>query len=1341
MKILLKLFSEANKIGKWNHETTRQKLFQLLEHAESKSIVIWHAGKNLPFEDTFEDYITDRLSINWGGYGSGVSLDNTYDYFKYQYAGDKVVEGKLKSNVTSAKGLFTDVEAFFEEGVDGELIDMFKAQNGKIVKKPGKKTCLFVANKGKRIVSHDAGTYPFFTVNKEMFKSLFPVEKERKEAVIREKKKSFGENYTAEEKEESLGSDRTKFSALKKLLSSGDKDKIDSGLMLLSSLGDAYLTDLILEGVSIKNADNSILEITGTFKGTLKLQPYHNYAITGILYHAPENAIYCNGLKSTLTGLSIDVVDPSWLNAFVNLESLQLSDSAGQITSLEKLSPSLQIKSLRLNNCAALSDISRIADFPISDFTFSECPKIVSIQALAGKSDNTGVKKVSFKDMEHLTTMDGVEFYRQLENVDLSFCYDLTDAKALVKCPALKKVETYGLESCVSIDGLIGSEETSLNVSIKSWSDPTIGSSKIDSIYISCSGMSDLNWLSLFPNTTSLEIDCEGLLDINGLKFLPGLKELTLRKGLFKSLAPISELHLLETLSIDECHQIIDTDEIKKLDNLNNFDISDSENLEDFSGWMCNKNRKFDSYLRLYNLKKLKHFGDMLHIGDLTEIELHNSFNQQLLADIASAPSVSILQISQDEVRIGSTLPLKMMMHISDAKVLELKQTSIEKLKLKQCSIKNLNGLIDVKGLKYLSIVGCAAFESLTGTGDFPDVEILELVKLPKLKSLKGLDRFPKLKRIKLHGLNLIVDVSPLAILTDLVEVDFLDCYNIEVEAKPKGQMTRTQTIKYLIKIAEHYKLKSINEWKSKLDEEPVAGPPLPIKTIQKIKKLLQSRDIKEIKSGVSMAMESNNLALFEELLQGVEYSEKTLKPNKIFSGSGPAQPFLNMAMTGILSAASSANPHWKSFCENINDLQIDLPSIDYLNCFQNLKRIELTQVTELSIHLRLPFLESFHIKSWGWGNSRITEKVNFSQFENCQALKSIKLDTEITAENLTGLGKLKYLEELCFHDINGLKIQDLSELSTCKNLKILEIIMRHAGNVKQRNKINALDGIDNLKNLAEIALQNAEINNTKALSGMSWLKKISIQENDSLTEFTPPFHAEKLEDLNLSDCPNLSIIGNSDFPSNLSFDIENTGFLGFPELKGVNSFSYLNIGYCKLMENLNGFEKIIAVEDDNKIKLTECVKLKNLNGISHLKEVHLTIDTAELPDVKIPNGIKSLRASELKSLEGIANFSELVKLDISSSKVSKLNLLEGLKNLKVLNLAKIDKLKSLKGLESLVSLEQLILFDLENLEDISALENLQLQSIYIRGCKKKKSDFPLRLQSIIDWQSSYVSG
>jgi hypothetical protein len=396
--------------------------------------------------------------------------------------------------------------------------------------------------------------------------------------------------------------------------------------------------------------------------------------------------------------------------------------------------------------------------------------------------------------------------------------------------------------------------------------------------------------------------------------------------------------------------------------------------------------------------------------------------------------------------------------------------------------------------------------------------------------------------------------------------------------------------------------------------------------------------------------------------------------------------------------------------------------------------------VTEFSIHLRLPFLESFHIKSWGWGNSQITENISFSQFVECKALKSIKLENEITAVNLNGIGKLEYLEELHLQNITGLNIQDLSELCSCNLLKSLEIRKPYCENVKQRNKINTLDGIENLKKLEEIVFESVELQCTKALSGMKSLITILIKDNNSLLEFIPPINAEKLERLNLSGCPNLSKIGDSNFGSNLSLNIKNTGFISFPAFNGVNKLENLYVSNCEKMENLIGFEKISFVDDDNRIQLNGCTELKNVDGISHLKDVNLTFHTDKIPGIKTPNGITSLHAPELKSLDGITHFNELVKLDISSSKVGSLSLLDSLKNLRVLNVSKNAKLKSLKGIETLVSLEQLILFDLENLEDISALENLQLKSIYIRGCKKKKSDFPLHLQNVIDWQSSYVS-
>ena len=253
----------------------------------------------------------------------------------------------------------------------------------------------------------------------------------------------------------------------------------------------------------------------------------------------------------------------------------------------------------------------------------------------------------------------------------------------------------------------------------------------------------------------------------------------------------------------------------------------------------------------------------------------------------------------------------------------------------------------------------------------------------------------------------------------------------------------------------------------------------------------------------------------------------------------------------------------------------------------------------------------------------------------------------------------------------------------------------------------------------------------------MGWLKNIIIKSNDSLVEFIPPSTAEKLELLSLSDCPNLAVIAEAVFPSVLSFNINNTGFKSFPELKGVTKFSSLNMDNCDSLENLDGLSNVKAIADDNSIALVRCKNLKNLNGIAQIKGARIFIGTVGIPNIKVPNEVISLRASDLNLLDGITNFNKLEQLDIRSSSVTNLAMLSELKSLRILNLKGIDTLKSLKGLETLDSLEQLILIDTRNLENISALEALNLKKIQIFRSKKKKADFPKHLQSAIDWQSS----
>ena len=77
---------------------------------------------------------------------------------------------------------------------------------------------------------------------------------------------------------------------------------------------------------------------------------------------------------------------------------------------------------------------------------------------------------------------------------------------------------------------------------------------------------------------------------------------------------------------------------------------------------------------------------------------------------------------------------------------------------------------------------------------------------------------------------------------------------------------------------------------------------------VSKIKKLLQQRDCKFIGNGIKLARSLDNPAIFEGLLKDCSIDkEGKLVTNKIFTGTGPAQPYLNYALLGMTAYAPKA--------------------------------------------------------------------------------------------------------------------------------------------------------------------------------------------------------------------------------------------------------------------------------------------------------------------------------------------------------------------------------------------------------------------------------------------------
>ena len=105
MKILFKQLSLSYTNGKISDTELALKFDKVIREAWANEIVIWHVGKKMVLtERDFNYYVNlQNMTINWGGYGSRISKENLFDYFNFQYPGDEVKDGRLKSNVTIRK--------------------------------------------------------------------------------------------------------------------------------------------------------------------------------------------------------------------------------------------------------------------------------------------------------------------------------------------------------------------------------------------------------------------------------------------------------------------------------------------------------------------------------------------------------------------------------------------------------------------------------------------------------------------------------------------------------------------------------------------------------------------------------------------------------------------------------------------------------------------------------------------------------------------------------------------------------------------------------------------------------------------------------------------------------------------------------------------------------------------------------------------------------------------------------------------------------------------------------------------------------------------------------------
>ena len=172
-------------------------------------------------------------------------------------------------------------------------------------------------------------------------------------------------------------------------------------------------------------------------------------------------------------------------------------------------------------------------------------------------------------------------------------------------------------------------------------------------------------------------------------------------------------------------------------------------------------------------------------------------------------------------------------------------------------------------------------------------------------------------------------------------------------------------------------------------------------KVLNNLKKLFISREYDLISQGLEMFRSLENPDVSKYFLDGIQYATKAdgrLVPNPIFSGTAPAQPYLNYALLGVIAYAPDDCEIANNLKSSIKFLDIETTISSPLAAFQNLESLDLSNSEELE---DLDGIASL-------------KKLEHIEINNCNALKSLKglLNKNIKTTSLD-LSYFQYLETL----------------------------------------------------------------------------------------------------------------------------------------------------------------------------------------------------------------------------------------------------------------------------------------------------------------------------------------
>ena len=453
-------------------------------------------------------------------------------------------------------------------------------------------------------------------------------------------------------------------------------------------------------------------------------------------------------------------------------------------------------------------------------------------------------------------------------------------------------------------------------------------------------------------------------------------------------------------------------------------------------------------------------------------------------------------------------------------------------------------------------------------------------------------------------------------------------------------------------------------------------------KIVSKIKKLLVTRDYDKIDLGLELLISLNNIELFETLLhdckmEDIDLSSPKLKRNKFFTGSGPAQPYLDYVLIHIIANTPQEAKIDKSILlKNITSLDVGRGNSTLVlkpdDCYGGISRLlplsKFTSLKSLSIDLELFKIKNSKIDldnedvvdiedmfpSSLIDLKLINAKGSLKFFKNFINLKTLDISTDSYCQ-IIDYDSFKYLENLLNLSLSFSKSDNLKNcdfLSHCKKLKTLNFRYSvdaysssnddlELENIDFLSKLNDLEDLrinslyefmntENLtfsKNLKKLSLSVSGENNLTFLLKCNQIKELELRmDGDYKNELKVLEKCENLESLIISNFDNLHLYGKIK-------EVDGFNGEGLNNLKTL-SYGSFNISGCedgKLMTELNKSSNSSSINIETRVNVDDVILVRDIihykgypfNGTVYLESKIDGEQTYLIHEFSVLNGIK----------------------------------------------------------------------------------------------------------------------